>query len=193
MLMSGASTYAELCTEDLVALVQGGNVESYEEIIRRYQQEVFGVVSRLLCERARAEELVQQVFVSAYFALSGFERGADFGPWIRTIARNAVREELRKLERYNRHLKTYYDMLQSRLSESPAGARHEHSLRESLARCLEHLTQRQAGAVALRYRENKSFQEIAAILGSTSGAIRNMLCHVRVSLRKCIEKEVSQP
>ncbi len=44
-------------------------------------------------------------------------------------------------------------------------------------------------AVVLRYGEEKSFDEIAAVLGSTSGAVRNLLCHVRAALRQCIEKE----
>jgi len=183
---------ADLLIDELIALILGGRTELYEEIIRRYQHDVLKIVSTLLYDRGPTEDLVQQVFVNAYFALRDFRRGSDFAPWIRTIARNAVREELRRQARYDRRLKTYGEMLHARLENHSGAAFQEHLLRESLQRCVSRLPEREAAAVRMRYDEGKTFEEIAAILGGTGGSIRNLLCRVRAGLRESITREASQ-
>ena len=184
---------AGLSIDELISEILGGRTELYEEVIRRYQRDVLQVVSALLYDRGPAEELVQQVFVNAYFALPRFRRGSDFGPWIRTIARNAAREELRKQSRYDRRLKTYGRMLEARLADSERAAHREQTLIESLRACLGRLPQREATAIRLRYSEGKTFEEIAGVLGGTGGSIRNLLCRARATLRQSLEKEMDEP
>lgn len=179
--------------DELIALILQGQTELYAEVVERYQQDVYGVVSALLYDRSRTEDLVQQVFVNAYFALPRFLPGSDFGPWIRSIARNAVREQLRKQSRYDRRLKAYAEMLQSQLSENPGALAREETYREALDRCVARLPQREAVAIRLRYSEGKSFDQIAAILGGSPGTIRNLLCRVRARLRQDVERETSEP
>ena len=183
----------DLATDELVSLILGGQTELFEEIIRRYQGDVHQVVSRLLFEPAATEDIVQQVFINAYFALGRFRLGSDFRPWVRAIARNAVREQLRKQSRYDRRLRAYFESLQVRLAEDAGAQRHEETLIELLERCIERLSERQATAIRLRYCEGKTNEEIAAVLGSTSGAVRNMLCRVRVNLRECAQREINLP
>ena len=65
-------------------------------------------------------------------------------------------------------------------------------LKESLQECLDRLPEREAAAVRLRYTEGKPLQEIAAILGGSSGAVRNLLCRARARLRQWLEKEVNK-
>ena len=187
-----AESNPDLAIDELISLILGGRTKLYEEVIRRYQQDVLRVVSTLLYDRGPAEDLVQEVFVNAYFALPRFRPGCDFRPWIRTIARNAVREQLRKQSRYDRRLKTYREILGARLVEDQAAERREQALIESLQKCVSRLPEREAAAVRLRYNEGKTFEEIAAILGSSSGAIRNLLCRARASLREGVEREVNR-
>jgi RNA polymerase sigma-70 factor (ECF subfamily) len=179
--------------DELIALILGGETDLYEEIIRRYQREVLRVVGMLLYDRDAAEELAQKVFADAYFALPAFRPGSDFGPWIRTIARNAAREELRKQSRYDRRLKAYAEMLCSRLSGSEGWARDEQSLAAALEQCLGRLSEREVTAVRLRYEEGRSFDQIADELGGTGGTIRNLLCRVRGRLRECLARQGNQP
>jgi RNA polymerase sigma-70 factor, ECF subfamily len=178
----------EYSTTELIPLILGGRDDLYEEIVRRYQREVWQVVSTLLYDRGPAEDLVQQVFVNAYFALSSFRPDMDFGPWIRTIARNAVREELRGQARQQRRLETYRQMLEARLADDRGAEAREQATREALDRCRARLPEREAAAVRMRYDEGKGFDEIGAALGGSSAAMRNLLCRARSRLRECIEK-----
>ena len=179
--------------DELIGLILAGRTECYGEIIRRYQPDVLRVVQALLYDRGPTEDLVQDVFVNAYFALPRFQRGADFGPWIRSIARNAVREQLRRQVRYDRRLQTYGEILAARLADDRAAAAREERLGDALQKCLDRLSERQAEAIRLRYHQGKAFHDVAAILGSSPGAVRNLLCHARASLRECLAREGNQP
>ncbi|HUT13418.1 MAG TPA: sigma-70 family RNA polymerase sigma factor [Thermoguttaceae bacterium] len=188
-----AESSALLSVDELISRILRGHTEFYEEIIRRYQQDVLQVVSGLLYDRGPAEDLVQEVFVSAYFALARFQTQSDFRPWIRTIARNAVREELRKKARYDRRLRTYGEMFGTRLADDGGAALHEETLAESLRRCVDRLPDRQATAIRLRYDQGETIEAIATTFGTSNGAIRNLLCHARASLRECTQREMNQP
>jgi RNA polymerase sigma-70 factor (ECF subfamily) len=178
--------------DELVPLILGGQADLFEEIIRRYQVEVFRAVSALLYDRGPTEDLVQQVFVSAYFALSGFRPGMEFGPWIRTIARNAVREELRKQARYERRLRTYREVLEARLADDPRAEADQEALQKNLQQCLARLPEREAAAVRMRYQQGMGFDEIGAVLGGSNAAIRNLLCRARSRLREWMGREGTQ-
>ncbi len=175
--------------DELVPLILGGQAELFEEIVRRWQGEVFRTVSALLYDRASTEELVQQAFVSVYFALSSFRPGMEFGPWVRTIARNAVREELRRQARYERRLKTYREVLEGRLGDDHRAEAQQQATAAALQQCLARLPEREAAAVRMRYQEGKGFDEIGAILGGSNAAMRNLLCRARSRLRECMGRE----
>ena len=175
---------------ELIEAVLDGEADMYEHIVRRYQPDVFRIVRMLIYDRTAVDDVVQQVFINAYTHLSSFDVERDPGPWFRTIARNAVREYLRKTSRYSRRLLTYADMLEqadeSYLDDDDA----QRCLMQALRRCLEALPSRSAEAVALRYYEDLSYKDMAAKTGSKPGALRNLLARVRHHLRLCVEKDI---
>lgn len=189
---SDSRTVEDLTTDELVALVRDERrTEYYEEIVRRFQRDVLRIVSGMLYERSATEDLVQQVFVNAFLHLKDYQTGRDFGRWIRTIARNAVREHVRKASRYDRRLKAYGEILGAREDDERA-ADQDQERQQALEPCLEQLSERASEAVKLRYHEGKSFAMIAPQLQSTTGAIRNLLARVRAQLRECIERRMSE-
>lgn len=190
--MTAARKSRDLSLDELIALVRGGNVELYEEIVRRYQRQVAWIASSLLDDHHAVEDLVQQVFVNAYVALPQFERGRDFGRWIRTIARNAVREELRRRSRYGHRLRTYYETLTARMANDENASYHEEMLSGALRQCMEQLAPDAADLVRQRYTEGKDFDALAGQLGTSASAVRNRLCRVRAKLRECIERKLAQ-
>src|SRR6266705_4883934 len=104
--------------DNIVARVLGGDIDAYEAIVRGYQQEVWRVVAAMLLNAQKTEDLVEQTFINAFQHLHRYERGRDFGAWIKEIARNQVRHEIRhcaredrRLEVYQSHLGQTYDLL----------------------------------------------------------------------------------
>ena len=178
-------------TDSVVQRVLGGDVDGYEAIVRAYQQEVWKVVCAMLFDRQRTEDLVQQTFISAYRHLHRYQRGQDFGVWLKEIARNEVRQELRRQSREDRRLELYQTRVLQTYDAPLAATRQEH-LEEALRDCTRNLPPSSAQVVELRYQAGLSFGEIAARIGRTVEATRQHLARIRVSLRECIEKHLAR-
>jgi len=173
---------------ELIDSVRAGQHDAFAELVRRYQGEVWKVVAGMLSGLRRSEDLVQQVFIKAFFALDEFDTAREFGPWIRTLARNEVRQHLRSLEREGRRLDLYQQQLVIHLADAEAEARQ--SEREArLAVCMEKLDGPVAEAVRWRYEGGLNFSEIGARLDRSADAVRVMIGRARVLLRDCIEHQ----
>ena len=102
----------ETTTETILQRVREGDVDAFVEIVRRHQEEIWRIAALPMRDTATTEDLVQQVFVDAYFHLDQFQTGRDFGRWLRTIARNLVRKELRVHGQHGRRMyDTWVDLL----------------------------------------------------------------------------------
>src|SRR5688572_1855499 len=86
----------EPSTDDLVRRVLAGETQTFVQIVRRYEREVWKIVALMLRDHTATENFVQQCFVNAYERLGQYEVGRDFGLWLKAIARNLVRNELRR-------------------------------------------------------------------------------------------------
>jgi RNA polymerase sigma-70 factor (ECF subfamily) len=170
--------------------VLGGDTDAYAEVVRAHQAEVRRIVAFSIRDFQATEELVQQVFVNAYMGLDGYERGRDFGTWLRSIARNLVRDEARRSARERRRLKAYHERLAERLRDDEQAERRHALLRDALAKCREKLGPDARRALELRYGRALDFGKVADALGRTVAATRRMLSRVRTVLRNCIEGRV---
>ena len=179
-------------TDRLVARVLSGELDAYAELVQAYQQDVWRVVAAMLLDTQRTEDLVQQAFINAYRHLDRFELGRDFGRWLKEIARNLVRQELRTRGRADRRLELYYSHLLS-AGGNPEAAAVEDQLAEALAGCEQKLPANAETLVNLRYRQALDFGQIAAQIGRTVEATRMQLARIRLALRDCIQKELAQP
>jgi len=175
-----------------VKAVLNGDVEAFAELVRRYQQDVWRVVAAMLYDKKRTEDLVQQAFVNAYTHLQQYGIGRDFLLWLKSIARNVVRQELRRSSREDNKLRTYHAELTVQMADDTKATDRRAAMSEALQRCREQLPANAKQALELRYDEAADFSEISERLGRTLAATRQFLSRVRVTLRMCIEKELVQ-
>jgi RNA polymerase sigma-70 factor (ECF subfamily) len=178
--------------DEIVEQVLGGRIDAFEKIVELYERDVRRVVGALLENRETTVDLIQEVFVSAYFHLGRFRKGEDFGVWLRSIARNLVRKELRTRSRETRRLKVYQDHLARRLSSDLAAERHLLLVREAHQKCREQLPPHSAEVLDLRYGRALSLEEIASRLGRSLEAIKQLLYRSRLLLRGCMENRMAQ-
>jgi RNA polymerase sigma-70 factor (ECF subfamily) len=173
-------------TEQLVRRVRAGETEAYAELIRKFELPVWQVVAAMLQDFHEARDALQQTFVDAYVHLDQFQLGRDFGFWIKEIARNRVRQELRRMSRESNRLAVYRAQLEERLADAPTAERYEQKYFDALRRCRAELPERTAQALAWRYEGGKSFDEVAALLETTRSAAEKLLSRARVALRDCL-------
>lgn len=98
---------ADFSTDDVILQIRRGDVEAYRQIVARYQDEVKKIVNAMLIDRDAREDVVQQIMVRAFQQLDHYEIGRGFAKWIKGLARNVVREELKKRYRYQGRIANY--------------------------------------------------------------------------------------
>jgi RNA polymerase sigma-70 factor (ECF subfamily) len=175
----------------IVEEVLAGNTDAFAGLVRLFQESVWRIAAAMLRDRDATENLVQQVFVDAYLHLDQYEPGTDFGAWIRTVARNRLRKELRTAWREDRRLEAYRQRLAECL-HAEAGDHHDDSdaYLAALRGCRELLPPRDAAMLQLRYERGLSFEDIARKQGQTAEAVQRMISRIRSRLRDCIQKKL---
>ncbi len=86
---------------ELVSCVCAGDETAFEELFNRHRRRVALIASRFFRGREQVEEVVQESFTKAYFALGDFtnNREASFAAWLARIAFNTCYDELRRFKR----------------------------------------------------------------------------------------------
>lgn len=172
---------------DLVARAQRGDVDAFAALMDAHLPRV----RRFLAVRAPvahlADELAHETFVFAFRNLSGFAAGTDLGAWLRSIAANVLRAEVQRFARQRRNLQRYAEWRVLEAADDAAPEADAEALHDRLSRCLERLPGHLRGLVDLKYREERSSEEMAERLGRTVAWVRTTLFRVREQLRTCIE------
>src|SRR4051812_7048816 len=163
--------------ERLVDLTRAGNARAFEAIVQRYRRPVLRYCARIL-PPGRAEDAVQQTFLSAYNAISTGDDELKLRPWLYRIARNASLNLLRQNGWNHEQLDEQFDGV-LRPDQAVEGRERIQALVASVKR----LPERQRDAIVLRELEGRSYEEIAVALGVTDGAVRQLLNRARTTLR----------
>jgi len=179
--------------DELISRVRAGETHVYGELVRRYRPEVRKVALLMLADGLVTENVVQQTFINAYERLDDFRRGEEFGHWVKAIARNLVRDELKKSSRERGRMALYRDYLIAKLSTEDQGERREQSLVEALTHCRGKLPAVAARAIELRYDRELPFDEVAAAIGRSADATRQIVTRARVALKVCIQRRLREP
>ncbi len=174
-------------TTGIIERVLAGDPKAFEQLVVDWQIEVWKIVAYALRDQAASEDLMQQVFLNVYTHLSSFDPDRDFGAWLRSIARNEVRKELRRRSRYAQRLEHYRAWYERQLAETPAAESRAGALRTALDHCREGLGPRAREALELRYEQALNAPAIASRLQRSAAAVRQLLVRARQALRRCIE------
>jgi RNA polymerase sigma factor (sigma-70 family) len=178
--LAGSSLLATQSDDRLVDLVRAGSEPAFDAIVSRYRGPLLRYCGALLGAE-RAEDAVQQALVNAYKAMHRDDKKLILKPWLYRIAHNASLNVLRDGGPKHEPLEDEHATV-----EQP----HEvHERRERLAQVLaavQTLPVRQRDAIVLREVEGRSYEEIAAALGTGSGSVRALINRARGSLRMAV-------
>jgi RNA polymerase sigma factor (sigma-70 family) len=177
---------------------------SFEALVVAYERLVFGLALRVVGNRADAEEVAQDTFERAYWALAGYpaERVAAMAlrPWLATIALNLARNRLRRRPPPARPLEGGDGQplaVAAPAAAEPAQVAERHDDRELLAELLAGLPRGQREAVVLRHVEGLAYAEVAEVLGRPVGTVKTHahrgVRQLRVELEARKDKEGTSP
>jgi RNA polymerase sigma-70 factor (ECF subfamily) len=173
---------AETADAILVARASDGDINAYEQLVRRYQRRIFRMCLNMLGNEADAAEVAQDVFFSVWRALSKFRGEGAFSTWLYRIAMNRCLKVLRQ-----RHPATVPLIDRAGSSGDPAGEYEARQAAEHIGRAVAALTPEQRAPLLLREVEGLSYEEIARILGLSIGAVKGRLNRARAELAMALE------
>jgi RNA polymerase sigma-70 factor, ECF subfamily len=156
-------------------------------LMDRHGSGIYRFAMAMTRDRNLAEEIRQQVFVHAYCDLDRVAAGTPLHAWLFGVARNRCLDALRTRGRWYARFK----------NEAPAESEQSHGepdrelergrLARVLARCLAMLAPAAREAVVLRYQQELSYDEAAAIVGVQPATIRKRVTRALPVLRRCVE------
>ena len=171
---------------ELVRLAQGGDEDAFEQLVRRHQQKVFGLVARVLRRQDDVEDIAQQVFLKVYLSLSRFDQRAAFSTWLYKITVNECWDHLRKKK--VRPLVYESDLSEEQVSrldgiatlDKPADSVDDRTeARQLLDWVLESLSAQDRELLLLKEVEGFSVQELAEILNLNVNTVKVKLFRAR--------------
>lgn len=176
----------------LIQLTRDGDYTAFNQLVAEYQDVVFGVVLRTVGNRAAAEDITQDAFISAFRKISTY-RGGLFKSWLLRIAKNASLDHLRKVARrgdksLDEDIVFFAETVQDESQDPLADA-----LNSELARLLEHclggLSDDHRFALVMVDVEGFQYEEAANSLGVSIGTVKSRINRARARMRDCVQQQ----
>ncbi len=200
-ILTGA--HAGLSAEDARILrgLRAGIEEAYEELIERYEQQLYGMIYRLLGNQMDAADVVQEVFLKVFRTINSFREQSSLRTWIYRIAVNEAHNHRRW---FARHCRCEVSMEDERgehhasleYAADPGRSPYEQTLesenRTLIERALTKVSPVFRTAVVLRDIQNLSYEEIAEILQVSLGTVKSRILRGREALRLEITQRPDQ-
>lgn len=186
----GATTSVVSANDELLAQLRQGSELAFRTLVTRYQDRIYRTAFSLLRSAEEAEDVAQEVFVEVYQTVGQFRGAAALSTWLYRLATSRALQHLRRRTAKKRF--AYFTSLlgfDNRLLHDPPDHAHPHALLESqqgLHLLLAHigrLPSQQQVAFTLRYEQELSYEEIAAVLDTTTAAVESLLFRARQTLR----------
>jgi RNA polymerase sigma-70 factor (ECF subfamily) len=199
---------AEGDEEKLIERLRRRDEAAFNELVRLYQDKVFQLVFRMLGDRAEAEDLAQEVFVTVFKCIDGFRGESKLSTWLYRVATNHSKNRIKYLGRRGRGQKTEFDELSERDAvesatmetsariERPDEAVEGRQVERLVQRALSELEEEHRELVVLRDVENLSYEEIQEITGLPEGTVKSRLHRARLALQqrvRALSEGLGQP
>ena len=173
---------------ELIERTLAGDGAAYAVLVDRFQRKIFRVAYAIVRDDMEADTITQDTFIQAYTHLARFEGRSELETWLTRIAINKARDLLRRrrfvslFTRIDDEEEFYLEPVDDR--PDPERELMSHQLKNAIERAERKLSTQQKVIFRLRHYEEKSLEEIAALLGLRSGTVRAHLFRAVHKIRK---------
>jgi RNA polymerase sigma-70 factor (ECF subfamily) len=180
--------------EELVALTVGGDVESFNQLVVRWERPIYALAYRVIGREEEARDVVQETFLRAFRGLANFRGQAKFSSWIYRIALNLCRDWIRRERRAPvSQVPEGMDLAELVAEQGPAESIEDlvarHDMSRTVARAMEQLPEEQRTAIILKEYHGMTFQEIADLQGCPLSTVKTRLYQGLSVLRRQLREQ----
>ena len=178
---------------DLVRRSRAGELDAFDELIRRHQQRIYRTLITITRSPEDAEDALQNVFLKAYQYLGGFQGASKFVTWLTRIAINEGTERLRSRKDFDsldeqniENEPPFQPRNVAAWQVNPEEAYSQTELRELVERALMRLPVKYRVVIMLRDMQQLTAEETAEVLKIGVPALKSRLLRGRLMLRECL-------
>lgn len=186
---------------DLIERFAGGDEAAFAAVLARWEKPLYIFIYRIIQERTEAEDIEQEVFLKLAAAAEGLKRQAKFSTYLYRVAYNLCIDRLRRREVRGAagSPESLDEMVDTGEGEAvkrqlpdpadlPADLLRERGDRDGAVRAaLASLPENQRAAMILKVYEDRSYAEIAEVLGVTVSSVESLLFRARQSLKASLK------
>jgi RNA polymerase sigma-70 factor (ECF subfamily) len=165
----------------LATRARDGDDAAFAVLLQRYRQPILNFVYRLLGDATEAEDVAQDVFVSAYRHLADYDPRRQFSTWLFTLARNAAIDRLRYRQRHP--TEPMSDIVAASPARGPSDEVAVNDLGRHIAAAIQSLPEDQRTAIVLAEYHDLSQAEIAKIMDCSVKSVESRLYRAKQILR----------
>jgi RNA polymerase sigma-70 factor, ECF subfamily len=180
--------------EELVALSIGGDVESFNQLVLRWERPIFALAYRVIGREEEARDVVQETFLRAFRGIGKFRGQAKFSSWVYRIALNLCRDWIRR-ERRAPILPTPdgVDVIELAAEQGPVESIEDlvarNDMSKVVAELMTRLPEEQRTAIILKEYHGMTFQEIADLQGVPLSTVKTRLYQGLNVLRRHLQQQ----
>lgn len=171
---------------ELVARALREDERAFRELIERHHAMAFAAVRAVLGDRDEVQDVMQMVYLKAYQGLASFRGDARFSTWLYQIARREALDVSSKRRIETADLDSVE--IAAAAHYSADGALHERSEREWIGAALGELDETYRTAIELRYMAEKSYDEIAEIMGLPVGTVKTYVHRGKIEMKRILSR-----
>ena len=172
----------------LVERFKGGDRAAFEELVRKYQKEIYFLAYRMVLNKEDAADVVQETFVQIFRKIHQFRSASTFKTWLYRVAINQCKNFLRTLKRH-RGFVPIEDCILTDTEDSQLNVLLTKERLRLLTESIEKLPGKQKTILVLRTYQNLSYEEIVEIVGGSVGSARVNFHHATENIKRIMAKE----
>jgi len=184
---------AKLLDDDqlLVEKALAGDQKAFRLLLKKHQSAIYHVIFKLVHNQEESWDLVQETFIKAFRSLPSYKKDYRFTTWLYKIAANCSIDYLRKKRistlSLDQPLETKEGSVSLELPDWSCNPESDLDLRQkgiSINEAIESLPKKYREVIVYRHKEDKSYQEIAGILGIPVGTVKARIFRARELLKR---------
>lgn len=162
---------------ELIRDFKNGDINGFNEIVRKYQQQVYWIIRKMVQNHDDADDLTQEVFIKVHSAIKEFREESNLFTWLYRIAVNYSINHLRKVKIRNT---VSFETIPTPVV---SGDKHsdetldEETKRKIIEEAIKTLPARQKVVFNLRYYEELTYEEISQITKKSIGGLKANYFH----------------
>ncbi|TQR35475.1 RNA polymerase sigma factor [Brevibacillus brevis] len=171
--------------KEIIEQVLQGNKEAYEQIILKYQGRVLSLIHKMLGYPQEKQDIVQEIFMKAYYHLPQYKPQHKFSSWLYRITSNHCLDEIRRRKRTPYVGEMDFDVSDPATPETVYLEKEQKTILQQRMKSLE---RNYRVVLEMRYLQSHTYEEIGKSLGIPLSTVRTRIAHGKKKLREILQQ-----